>query len=139
LAPKIIVEPILFDDANLMDYKFFCYRGEPRLIQVDLDRATAHKRALFDTHWNALGYSIVYPTPSHPVPRPTNLTEMLDAAARLSADFDLIRVDLYTDGERFHVGELTNCPGSAIKQFVPPEAEEPASRLLFDPPVRAAA
>ena len=27
LKPKIIIEPLLFDDDNIIDYKFFCYKG----------------------------------------------------------------------------------------------------------------
>jgi hypothetical protein len=131
LAAKILVEPILFDDTNLADYKFFCYRGQPRLIQVDFDRATAHSRLLFDTQWNPLDYGLGYPIAKQSVPRPASLPGMLDAAARLSAEFDFIRVDFYTDGARYYVGEITNCHAAGAQHFIPPQAEESASRLLF--------
>jgi hypothetical protein len=139
LAPKIIVEPILFDNPNLPDYKFFCYRGEPRMIQVDFDRATAHSRILFDTEWNPLSFGLGYPIAKRPAPRPANLHQMLDAAAKLSASFDFVRVDFYTNGAQFYIGEITNCHAAGGQRFVPPEAEETASRLLFTPPIRSAA
>jgi hypothetical protein len=52
LKPKIIIEPILFNDINLNDYKFFCYKGNVKLIQVDLDRRTNHTRLFFDKKWS---------------------------------------------------------------------------------------
>ncbi|MBK5943872.1 ATP-grasp fold amidoligase family protein [Halorhodospira halophila] len=131
LQPRVIVEPILFEDPELSDYKIFCYRGQPRLIQVDLDRHTRHTRALYTPEWQDLGASMLYPPADRAVPRPENLQEMLDLATALAAPFEFIRVDLYTDGQHCFVGELTNCPGSADEPFIPPEAEGPVSDRLF--------
>ena len=48
LKPKVIVEPIIFNEDNLKDYKFFCYKGIPKIISVDFDRhvdgGKKHKR-----------------------------------------------------------------------------------------------
>ncbi|MCG5533878.1 hypothetical protein LRF89_10565 [Halorhodospira sp. 9621] len=131
LQPRVIVEPILFEDTNIADYKIFCYRGEPRLIQVDLDRHVRHTRALYTPEWEDLCASMLYPPADRSVPRPGNLQQMLDLAAALAAPFEFIRVDLYTDGQHCFVGELTNCPGSADEPFIPPEAEGPVSDRLF--------
>ncbi len=46
LKAKVIVEPMVFDDFNVVDYKVFCYGGKPRLIQVDIDRHIDHTRKL---------------------------------------------------------------------------------------------
>lgn len=139
LAPKIIVEPILYDDPNLADYKFFCVAGEPRMIQVDFDRATAHSRSLFDTAWRPLAYGLGYPRATRPAPRPPTLPGLLDAALTLAEGFDFVRLDFYTDGSRFHVGEITNCHAAGAQRFIPPEAEHEASRLLFGPSTARAA
>ena len=40
LKPKIIVEELLFNDENIKDYKFFCYKGKSKIISVDIDRFT---------------------------------------------------------------------------------------------------
>lgn len=139
LVPKIIVEPILYDDANLADYKFFCVAGEPRMIQVDFDRATAHRQMLFDTDWRPLGFGMSYPKAEGVAPPPGTLPQMLDAARRLAARFDIVRVDFYTDGTCFHVGEITNCPSAGTVRFREPGSERAVSRLLFGPsPARAA-
>jgi hypothetical protein len=131
LTPKVIVEPYVFDNDNPNDYKFFCMNGEPRLIQVDSDRYTAHTRSLFDTHWNQLPYSFVYPLTVPPPPVPGNLAPMLDIARKLSAKFGFVRVDLYSDGREIRVGELTHCAENAQGKFHPEGSEVAASALLF--------
>lgn len=131
LQPRIIVEPIIFDDTNIADYKIFCFGGEPRLIQVDVDRRGEHTRQILDTAWNAQDFSTRYPRSAATIPPPANLAEMLRVARVLSADFSFISIDLYSDGETCLVGEITNCPGSGLMKFLPAEAEEVASRMIF--------
>ena len=51
LQPKVIVEEFFSTDGRTVpqDYKFFCFRGVPKLIQVDSNRFTAHTRNFYDT------------------------------------------------------------------------------------------
>ena len=51
LKPKIIIEPLLFDDDNIIDYKFFCYKKK-------VNRATDHSRSIYDIKWNKINISI---------------------------------------------------------------------------------
>lgn len=131
LDPKAIVEPLLYGKSNIEDYKIFCYQGEPKLIQVDIDRYIAHTRRFFDTDWNDLDFSIIYPKSDVRIERPENLSDMLWVVSRLSSAFSFIRVDLYSDGNTIYVGEITNCSEGANGNFVPPSAEEWVSDLVF--------
>jgi hypothetical protein len=131
LKPKVIVEPLIFGDINVEDFKIFCFKGEPRLIQVDVDRHINHTRKYFDTAWNELDFSIIYPRSAAPFPRPDNLGVMLDVARNLSAQFSLVRIDLYSDNRQVLVGEITNCSENAGGFFVPSSAEQQASKLMF--------
>ncbi len=123
LTPKIIIEPLVFGSTNVQDFKIFCCKGRPRLIQVDLDRQTRHTRKLYDVAWNELPFSILYPRTERSVQMPANLDEMLRIAASLSRPFEFIRVDLYSNGDEVLVGELTNVHGNAAEPFIPPQAE----------------
>src|SRR5262245_14135537 len=49
LTPKIIVEQLAFDAENAQDYKIFCFNGEPKLVQVVLDKRTTCK--IYDRDW----------------------------------------------------------------------------------------
>jgi hypothetical protein len=131
LTPRVIVEPLIFESSNIEDVKFFCVNGTVRLIQTDFDRRSRHTRRLYDRDWNDLDCSLGYPLSPKTRPRPANLDELIDAAERLAALFDFVRVDMYTDDETFFVGEITHCHGNAEEVFFPPEAEVAVSRLLF--------
>ena len=100
LRPKVIVEPLLFGSSNVGDFKVFCVRGRPKLIQVDVDRFVDHQRQFFDVDWNEQAFSILYPRTARTIPRPENLDEMLAVASRLSERFWFVRVDMYSDGKR---------------------------------------
>jgi hypothetical protein len=131
LRPKVIVEPLVFDNADLSDFRFFCYQGEPRLIQVDMDRHTRHTRKIFDTEWQEQDFSILYPRSDKFLPRPDTLPEMLEVARALSAPFSFVRIDLYSDNHSVIAGEITNVSANAGGIFRPLSAEKKASRIVF--------
>lgn len=134
LVPKVIVEPLVFGDENVQDFKIFCHRGTPTVVQVDSDRRGNHRRSLFLPSWEPLPFSIKYPLGSRSIPRPSNLEAMLRAAGQLAKPFEFVRVDFYTNGEQFYVGELTHLHGGGHESFVPRSAERKFSHLFFTTP-----
>ena len=131
LTPKVIIEPIIFNDKNLIDYKFFCYKGTVKLIQVDLNRYTNHTRKLFDEKWNDLQCSVGYSYSHYDQKKPKNLQRMIKISQQLASFFDFVRVDLYSNGSQIFVGEITNCHGGSFERFYPLEAEEKISTRVF--------
>jgi hypothetical protein len=131
LKPMVIVEPLIFDTTNVEDYKIFCWHGVPKFVMVDIDRRTNHMRKIFDPQWNEQDFSMTYPRAPGVLPKPATLEEMLRVARALSAPFSFVRIDLYTDGDRVLVGEVTNCSANASAPFLPPSAEKPASAQMF--------
>lgn len=107
------------DGSGLMDYKFFCFNGEPCLIQVDGYRYSGHKRNFYDLNWNPVDLQHTYPNFDHPVTRPQNLDRMIEIAKKLSEDFPHVRVDLYNLQGRIYFGEITFYPGSGYEIFNP--------------------
>lgn len=130
LKPKLIIEPYIFGKSGVEDYKFFCVNGKPCVIQVDIARHGAHTRNFHAPDWKELPFSATFPR-GEPAKRPDNLDEMLEVAAILSKDFNMIRVDLYSDNKTILVGELTNCPGNATMRFIPEGSEKMMTSLLF--------
>lgn len=131
LIPRIIVEPIIFDDMDLTDYKIFCYKGKPNFIVVDIDRYGRRGRKIFDVNWNLLPFSLTFPQSDKTVVKPRLLNEMLEVSAKISENFSLMRVDCYTNGEQVLVGELTNLNGAGLGRILPPSLEYEASKVLF--------
>lgn len=121
IPPRLFAEAYLeADDGNLLNYKFFCFAGEPRLIKVVAD-LTANQKALFvDLDWNVLPVmELERERPDGPIQRPVNFPEMLDTCRRLSRGFDFLRVDLYSIGGRTVFGELTNYHNAGRDRFRP--------------------
>lgn len=133
LSPKILVEEFFSENelAVPRDYKVFCYEGRPKFIQVDSGRFVNHSRNLYDTAWKRLPWSLMYPTREEDDPPPAQLEHMLEIAARLSAPFTFMRVDMFANSSEVKVGELTSCPGSARERISPPDGEYALGRLLL--------
>lgn len=104
--------------SGLADHKFFVADGEVRLVQVDTDRFTRHRRRFHTPTWEPL--DAVCEVPLAPVaPAPPHLAEMLAVATRLGAAFDFIRVDLYDAAGGVWFGELTAYSGSGLAPLRP--------------------
>lgn len=120
LKGRILVEKLLDDPSGeIKDYKFFCYGGMVRFIQVDSARFKDHRRDIYDPLWARLPVRLGYPNLDTPTTRTEGLEEMLEVASRLSKPFPFVRVDLYYAQGRVYFGELTFVPASGLKRFVP--------------------
>lgn len=122
VKPRVLVEKLMIDesDADLKDYKIFNFWGQPRMIQVDYDRFTNHRRNLYSVDWEYIDASIQYPTdPNIKIPKPVCLEEMLKLAKILSKDIPFVRTDFYCIDNRVYFGELTFYHGSGFEDFHP--------------------
>jgi len=126
IPPRIIVEHLLEeqDGSIAADYKVFCFNGEPRLIQVDIGRFSKHTRAMFDTDWNKLPFSILFPQHTARIDPPKPLAEMIEAARKLSRGLPFVRVDLYAPAKAWYFGEFCVYPAAGFTVFDPPEWDE---------------
>ena len=108
-----------------VDYKFFCFHGEPQLIQVDTERFTDHGRLTLYANFESAPFHIDRKyllsdlSIKKPVEKPENLDAMLDICRKLSKDFKFIRVDLYTIKGKIYFGELTFYQGSGYDPIYP--------------------
>lgn len=128
IQPKIFIEEYLEDQfSQLVDYKVYCFNGQPKIILVCMDRleTTGMKKLFFDTKWELLPITDAKYPPikvGADFPRPKSLEEMLRYAFLLSQNLAFVRADFYDlDGEcRF--GELTLYPESGLGcTFNPPK------------------
>ena len=119
IKPKIICEEYIEQmDGNLLDYKVFCFNGEPKYIQVDIDRYSNHTRAIYDTKWNKTKKSYLDAQISYKeIPKPSNLDELLNISKRISIKFISLRTDFYIINNKIFVGELTFYHQNGICNF----------------------
>ena len=108
IKPKIICERYLEDkQGNLYDYKFFCFHGKSKFIQVDLDRYVHHTQNFYTPSWRKLPLARCFPVFKKPLKKPSNLKKMLKIASSLSANFPHVRIDLYNVDNHIYFGEMT--------------------------------
>ncbi len=133
VKPRIIVEKFMTEEggADLKDYKIFCFNGEPKIIQVDYDRFTNHKRNIYDTNWNLLDFCLVYPNNREKViNKPQKLEKMIDLAKKLSIDIPFLRVDFYVINEKLFFGEMTFFPETGTGKITPPQWDYKLGEML---------
>lgn len=124
IPKRVISEESLIGQDGIPpnDYKFFVFHGIVRTIQVDIDRFSNHRRAMFDRDWNSQPCIYGYEPPKVPPGRPSSLDRMIEIAEVLGREFDFVRVDLYEiDDHKIYFGEMTLAPASGLKRFIPVE------------------
>ena len=121
VQPRIIAEKYMADKSEgLNDYKVYNFNGEPRLIQVDFDRFSNHKRNIYTTKWEYVPVEIEYPTdPNHVIEKPAVLEEMLELSRKLARDIPFLRTDFYIVKGKIYFGELTLYHGNGTEHIVP--------------------
>ncbi|MDP4142957.1 MAG: ATP-grasp fold amidoligase family protein [Bacillota bacterium] len=136
VKPRIVCEEYLDDKNNsLVDYKFFCFKGKPAFIQVDIDKYTKQKKNFYNTNWQLLNMKScfknhLYENAAVEVPRPENLDEMVLLAQKLSNKFKFVRVDFYSVNNQTVFGELTFTPASGFEPFFPDSVNYELGKLL---------
>lgn len=98
------------------DYKMFVFHGSVELIQVDRGRFGEQTRNLYTREWEPLPFT--YTWRMGPVdPPPQNLLRMVEIAAKVGAQLDFVRVDLFNvEGEIFF-GETTVYPAAGLSHW----------------------
>lgn len=123
VKPKIIVEELLEneDGSELMDYKFFCFNGNSKIMYLTFDRSKKRhmKFDFYDMEWNKLPFSRHYKKTNYILDKPIAFNEMRKIADILSKDFPLVRVDFYYVNNKIYIGEMTFSPGSGLEEFTP--------------------
>lgn len=122
VKPRIIVEEYVEDsiEPNLPVFKFFCFNGEPFLVQTIKNDKTADETIdYFDMNWKLLELTQNFNNSEKPLGKPANFEEMKVIAAKLSKGFPFVRVDLYSVNSKVYFSEFTFFSDAAYQKFHP--------------------
>ncbi|WP_223701113.1 ATP-grasp fold amidoligase family protein [Sutcliffiella deserti] len=126
IKPRIICEKYLDKDKNddLIDYKFFCFNGEPHFLYVIVERFLEDgiKLGIYDTSFNELPYkrADIRGLKKEAI-KPKNFEKMVEIAKKLSEDFAHVRVDFYNIDGQIYFGELTFYTAGGYQKYVSDE------------------
>lgn len=128
LKPRVMIEEFMDcgDGKVPADYKFFCFHGKCKFIQVDRDRFEGHTLSFYDTDWNYQDFSLAHYTSKDITPRPVLLSQMIEIAEKLAnylEELDFVRIDLYEYKGGIRFGEITLYPTSGWGPFNSKEAD----------------
>lgn len=130
IKPRILCDAFLRPlDGQLEEYKLFCFRGKVGFIQHNKQIAGKRFDNIFDAQWNLMPVKYGYegfPGDS----KPENGDELVAAAEKLAAPFELVRVDLYNVDGRIVFSELTFHSGGGLIPFEPKEYDREFGKLL---------
>lgn len=113
VKPRIIAEKLMHNDdgSQIVDWKFFCFDGEPKLLFYASDRYTKGEPLKFDWYDMDLHHLPIqskgYPNANKKIEKFPEWDDMKEVARELSKGFPHIRVDLYLINHKIYFGELT--------------------------------
>lgn len=117
IEPCVIAEELLVDSKksfsdSLVDYKVWAFDGKPYSIWACYNRTRECAYvAQYDLDWNYhpeySRFTGHYRDGGNVVPKPSTLSQMLEAASILSKGFPEVRVDFYEVNGKLYFGEMT--------------------------------
>ncbi len=125
-VPRRILAEQFIDPApntDLLDYKYFCFNGEPKYCQVINRHDDVLHIDFFDYNWNhqvfhePREFPHAYPAPT----KPSHYEQMWEAARKLAQNKPFSRIDFYDTEDRVYFGEITFFPTSGMGGFDPQE------------------
>ncbi len=121
IKPKILCEKYMVDESGLelKDYKFLCFNGLPKIIQVMSGRNNRNYNINhFDLKWKRLKISRKNHQESQIYfNKPMKLNEMVSICKILSKKIPFVRIDFYSINELIFIGEITFYPTSGFMDF----------------------
>ena len=136
---RIIAEKLIDSDpkkGGLVDYKFMCFNGRTKLLQILADRVlgTGAGCGTFDLDFNKLNVRELEEFPlNRKIEKPLNYNEMIVIAEKIAAKFPLVRVDLYNQNGKILFGETTFFDASGYQLFDPDEFDYELGRNFVLP------
>lgn len=121
IVPRITCEKFIGSSDNDLptDFKFMCFNGEPKFIQVHHECFAKGKVAkdFYDLSWNKLNIRQGAPNSGFVTKKPENFDLMLDLARKLAHKIPFCRIDFYEKDGSVYFGEITLYPTSGLKPF----------------------
>ncbi|HHV50877.1 MAG TPA: glycosyl transferase [Clostridiales bacterium] len=117
IPKKIICEKYLDTEAGFLpiDYKIYCFHGEPKLVLVCSNRTSKLKLDFYDLDWNLLDYGAEPGDTT--IQKPESFPLMIEYSRKLAGDFPFVRIDFYEYQGKPIFGEMTFSPAACVAKY----------------------
>lgn len=121
VKPRIMAEAYLSDNIHdtLLDYKFYCFNGEPKVLVIATGRNENLCFDYFDMDFNHLPFEQGGPNSQKSIEKPQSLQKMIELAGILSKGIPHVRMDFYEVDSHVYFGEYTFFDSSGMAEFNP--------------------
>lgn len=137
LQPRIIAEEYLssFGSTEAVEYKIFCFNGEPKLFLVCKGEGHGSNRTndFYDVNFNHIPVTVTNPNAKEECKRPKEYEELITLAKKLSQNIPQLRVDFYVVNTKIYFGELTFFHDLGFCQFNPEKYDEEFGKFIVLP------
>ena len=134
VKPRIIAEEFLSELAEgIIDYKFFCFGGEPKFLYVSqgLENHETARISYVSLDWEQEPFKRTdFKTFETLPPKPQNFDKMIEYSKKLSAGTPFMRVDFYEVRGQVYFSEMTFYPGAGLTAFSPSEWDEKVGQYI---------
>jgi hypothetical protein len=107
LIEEKINDAVFGSTGNAVDYKFFCFHGEPAFFLCRFQG----NRNFYNLDYKPLKLQGTLQLPH------IDLAPMLEIARQLSAPFEFVRIDLYHGADGVYFGEYTFNANAGCREF----------------------
>jgi hypothetical protein len=116
IKPRIICEQYIETAAGLLpiDYKVYCFNGEPKLVLVCTDRGSDLKFTWMDLDWQRMDIGTERFRRAELPRKPDCLAAMIYYARKLASPFPFVRIDFYDFNGKPVFGEMTFTPAGCM-------------------------
>lgn len=132
IQPCVIAEELLninkqsIKTSSLIDYKIWCLNGKPYCVWCAWNRNShGADTGIYDLSWNYHPewsvFTEHYRQGKESLPKPESFEYMLEVASKLSAEFSILRVDLYEVDGKIYFGELTFTSLGGFMDYLAPK------------------
>jgi hypothetical protein len=128
IKPRIICERYL--GGNLVNYKFFCFYGEPRFMYIVQGSGAEKRLTSYDMDRKIAPYKQNFLPVIETEATLDGFQNMAEISRTLSRGFPFVRVDLYKIDGQVYFGELTFTPSAGMERFEPKEYDQKLGDLL---------
>lgn len=132
IKPKILAEKYMTPtgEADIKDYKFFCFDGKPEVMFIISGRSGDTRQDFFDMDFNHLDIINVYGPSDEKIEKPLLFEEMKALAEKLAKNMRFVRVDLYEINNKLYFGEYTFFSGGGFWLFNPDKWEKKLGEMI---------
>ena len=109
-----------FLKGKLIDYKFFCFQGEPKFLYISegLENHKTARMSFVTLDWEPVSYKRMDYKQFDKLPeKPKSFDKMLEISRILSKDIPHVRVDLYEINGQVYFGEMTFFNGAGFTPY----------------------